>query len=239
MNAMRRCARTKALGLFALASFALAAAEAPRFEPPAPGSYELPPIFAVAEHTMLDADGRPAPLLGIGPGEAALVSFVYLGCPDACPAATAVLGRLDAELAAASDLSSRVQLVTVSFDPANDPPARMAALRGSLAPRGRWRFLTAASPEALAPVLADYRVDASPSHVLEIFLVDGERRVRNIYSTGFLDVRLLRADLETLLGGPAPRSSSSSSSVRGQSALSSRESARSASSRPPVWQRAQ
>src|SRR5262249_19779899 len=37
----------------------------------------------------------------------------------------------------------------------------------------------------------------------------------------------------------AAYSSSTSSSVFGQSALSSRDSARSASSRPPVWQRAQ
>jgi hypothetical protein len=36
--------------------------------------------------------------------------------------------------------------------------------------------------------------------VLKIFLVDGAGRVRNIYSTGFLDVRLMLADLETVLG---------------------------------------
>ena len=38
------------------------------------------------------------------------------------------------------------------------------------------------------------------AHVLKVFLVDGEGRVRNIYSTGFLDLRLLLADLETVLG---------------------------------------
>jgi hypothetical protein len=76
----------------------------------------------------------------------------------------------------------------------------MAALRESMAPRGRWRFLTAASEDAIAPVLDDFGQDTGPSHVLKIFLVDGEGRVRNIYSTGFLDVRLLLADLETLLG---------------------------------------
>ena len=191
---MRRCLR-----LAALAALALGASE-PRFEAPAPGSYELPPILAVSEHRLLDERGREVPLLGIAPGEAALVSFIYLSCPDACPAATAVLARLDAQLAERPALARRVQLVTVSFDPANDPPARMAALRSSLAPRGRWRFLTAASEVAIAPVLEDFGQAASPSHVLEIFLVDGRGRVRNIYSTGFLDVRLLLADLETLLG---------------------------------------
>jgi cytochrome oxidase Cu insertion factor (SCO1/SenC/PrrC family) len=124
-----------------------------------------------------------------------------LSCADACPAATASLARLDALLAERPALARRVQLVTVSFDPANDPPARMAALRSSLSPRGRWRFVTAASEAAIAPVLLDFGQDATPSHVLKVFLVDGRGRVRNIYSTGFLDVRLLLADLETLLGG--------------------------------------
>ena len=187
------------LPLATFAALALGAGE-PRFEAPAPGSYELPPILEVGEHRLLDERGREVELLGIAPDEVALVSFIYLSCPDACPAATAMLARLDAELAERPALARRVQLVTVSFDPANDPPARMAALRSSLAPRGRWRFLTAPSEAAIAPVLEDFGQDASPSHVLEIFLVDGRHRVRNIYSTGFLDVRLLLADLETLLG---------------------------------------
>ena len=188
------------LPLALAAALALGSSES-RFAAPAPGSYELPPILEVSEHTLLDEQGRDEKLLGIEPGEAALVSFIYLSCPDACPAATAALARLDALLAERPALARRVQLVTVSFDPANDPPARMAALRASLAPRGRWRFLTAASEAAIARVLVDFDQDATPSHVLKIFLVDDAGRVRNIYSTGFLDVRLLLADLETLLGG--------------------------------------
>jgi cytochrome oxidase Cu insertion factor (SCO1/SenC/PrrC family) len=188
------------LQLALLAALALDASEA-RFEAPAPGSYELTPILEVGEHTLLDEQGRATKLLGTAEGEAAVVSFVYLSCADACPAATASLARLDALLAERPALARRVQLVTVSFDPANDPPARMAALRSSLSPRGRWRFVTAASEAAIAPVLLDFGQDATPSHVLKVFLVDGRGRVRNIYSTGFLDVRLLLADLETLLGG--------------------------------------
>jgi cytochrome c peroxidase len=178
-------------------------ASAPRFEAPAPGSYELPPIQRVREHLVLDEAGREVPLLALAAEEAALVSFVFLSCPDACPAATAALARVDAALAERPSLARRVQLVTVSFDPARDPPARMAALRDSLAPRGRWRFATSASEDAIAPVLADFGQDAGAAHVLKIFLVDGERRVRNIYSTGFLDVRLMLADLETVVG-PSP-----------------------------------
>jgi cytochrome oxidase Cu insertion factor (SCO1/SenC/PrrC family) len=207
-------------GLALAAALALGAGDGPRFEAPAPGSYELPPIQQLGEHRVLDEAGRETPLLALAGNEAALVSFVFLSCPDACPAATAALADVDAALAARPALAGRVELVTVSFDPARDPPARMAALRASLAPRGRWRFATSASEAAIAPVLTDFGQDPGASHVLKIFLVDGERRVRNIYSTGFLDVRLMLADLETVLGTtsvngpaaapPAPRASAAS-----------------------------
>jgi cytochrome oxidase Cu insertion factor (SCO1/SenC/PrrC family) len=179
-----------------------------RFEAPAAGSYELPPIQRVGEHELLDENGSPAPVLRLAPNEVALVSFVYLSCPDSCPTATATLAALDAKLAERPELGSRVKLVTVSFDPARDTPERMAALRRGLSPRGRWHFATAASGSALQPVLDDFGQDAMPlsddaaeriAHVLKVFLVDGQGRVRNIYSSGFLDLRLLLADLETVL----------------------------------------
>jgi cytochrome oxidase Cu insertion factor (SCO1/SenC/PrrC family) len=185
-------------------------ASAPRYEAPAPGSYELPPIDRVSEHELLDTNGEPATLPGIGPGEAALVSFVYLSCGEACPLATATLHRLDRMLAADPELARRVLLATVSFDPERDTPERMRELSEQLDPRGRWVFLTAAGPAALRPVLADFGQDAvwipggekAPDrlrHVLKIFLVDADRRVRNIYSTGLMDVRLVLNDLRTVL----------------------------------------
>jgi len=181
-----------------------------RFEPPAPGSYELPPIDRIAKHRLLGPSGAAEPLLALEPGELALISFVYLQCGEACPLATAMLLQLDAELAKWPDLARRVELVTLSFDPERDTPAQMRALRERLAPRGRWRFLTASDPAALRPVLADFGQDAvwipgeanapdSLRHVLKVFLVDSQGDVRQIYSTGFLDVRLVLADLRTLL----------------------------------------
>jgi len=209
---VRRAALVLAAGLAlgAAGEHAGHAAGGPRFEAPAAGSYELPPITRVSEHALLDETGAPAKLLAWKPGEAALVSFVYLSCPDACPTATATLAALDAELAKRPALARRVRLVTVSFDPARDTPERMAALRRALAPKSRWRFATAASPAALQPVLDDFGQDAAALpddqaerivHVLKVYLVDGEGRVRNVYSSGFLDVRILLADLETVLGG--------------------------------------
>ena len=193
------------------------AAGKPRFEPPPAGSYELPPIDRVDEHTLLGSDGAPAPLLGLAPGEVALVSFVYLSCDEACPIATATLHRVDRALAADEALAARARIVTVSFDPARDTPENMAVLERSLKPKSRWRFLTTEGPSALAPILRDFGQDAvrmpAPGdaaandrlrHVLKVFLVDADRRVRNIYSTGFLDERIVVNDVRTVLAEDAP-----------------------------------
>lgn len=183
----------------------------PRFEPPAPGSYLLPPIDRIAPHMLVGSSGAAQPLVALERGELALISFVYLQCNEACPLSTALLHRLDRMLAQDAVLAGRVELVTVSFDPRRDTPAAMAALRERMAPRGRWRFLTARDDDALRSVLADFGQDAvwipgsgdAPEalrHVLKVFLVDAGGRVRQIYSTGYLDERLVLADLRTLVG---------------------------------------
>lgn len=184
-----------------------------QFEPPAPGTYELPPIQRVARHELLDPDGDTSALLPLADGEVCVVSFIYRSCADSggCPMALAVLKRLDAELAERPEVAARARLVTVSFDPERDTPEAMGELARNLAPRTRWTFLTPASPAALAPVLDDYGQDVRPlaselgqpsgqlGHVLKVFLVDSDHRVRNIYSTGFLRADLLLNDILTLL----------------------------------------
>jgi cytochrome c peroxidase len=178
---------------------------------PEPGSYALPPIDRVEERTLLDAQGKPAHLLGLGEGELAVVSFMYRACTDAagCPLALGVLQQLDRRLATRGE--RRVRLVSVSFDPQRDTPEALAHMQHHMAPRGEWRFLVPPDAAALDAVLRDFGQDALRlvdaegadtgviRHVLRVYLVDSERRVRNIYSSGFLDPELLDADIRTLL----------------------------------------
>jgi cytochrome oxidase Cu insertion factor (SCO1/SenC/PrrC family) len=184
-----------------------------RFEPPEPGSYGLPPIGRVGEHRLLDPQGKRVPLLDLAAGQLAVVSFIYASCPQGwgCPLALATFQQLDRRLAEHPGLSSRVRLITVSFDPARDTPEHMATLREQLRPVSDWSFLTAASQTEIRPVLENYGQDAIPlvdahgastgllRHVLKVFLIDATRTIRNIYSVGFLSPEIVWGDVQTLI----------------------------------------
>jgi cytochrome c peroxidase len=192
---------------------------APEYEPPAPGSYELPVIDTVGEHPVVDVDGRRSGLLALKRGRVAVVAFVYSTCVEAlgCPVSMAVLQRLDRELAADPALAGAVTLITVSFDPERDTAPRMATLRGLHKPASDWRFVTTRSQDELKPLLDDFdqRVDKLRfadgtwsglyRHVLKVFLLDRENRVRNVYSTGFLHAALVLNDVRTVLMESARR----------------------------------
>jgi cytochrome oxidase Cu insertion factor (SCO1/SenC/PrrC family) len=111
-----------------------------------------------------------------------------------------------------------VRLVTVSFDPEHDTPARMAELAEHFTPKTDWRFLTAATASEIAPILRDFGQDATQlfdengeplaaiRHVVKLYLVDASGAVRNVYSTSLLSVPLVLTDLETVLAASSPPS---------------------------------
>jgi cytochrome oxidase Cu insertion factor (SCO1/SenC/PrrC family) len=106
-----------------------------------------------------------------------------------------------------------MRLVSISFDPDYDTPQHLAAYSENVreAKSGcEWHFVTAKSRAELEPILVAYdqAVDkrsnsADPQgplyHTLRVFLIDREGRIRNIYSSGTLDPRLVLADVKTLL----------------------------------------
>jgi cytochrome oxidase Cu insertion factor (SCO1/SenC/PrrC family) len=101
----------------------------------------------------------------------------------------------------------------MSFDPDYDTPQRLADYSEAIREEKsgcEWRFATAKSRKDLEPILAAYgqTVDKRPNpsdpqgplfHILRVFLIDREGRIRNIYSSGTLDPRLVLADVKTLL----------------------------------------
>jgi len=185
----------------------------PEYTPPAPGSYELPVVDTIDDHPLVDEDGDSVRLFELTRDRIAVVAFIYTTCIETtgCPLSQAVLHRLDRALAADADLRRRVVLVSLSFDPERDDPARLGAVRAANAPKTDWRFVTTSGEETLAPLLDDFgqpvarlrfpdgRWTGLYRHVLKVFLVDRAHRVRNVYSTGLLDAGLVLNDVKTLL----------------------------------------
>jgi cytochrome oxidase Cu insertion factor (SCO1/SenC/PrrC family) len=185
----------------------------PEYAPPEPGTYTLPPIDDVTDHPLIGSDGRPTTLYALTRDRVAVVAFVYTSCSEAagCPVSTAVLHRLDGDVAADPALRQRVRLVSISFDPERDTPARLASVRSLHEPRTDWAFATAPDETRLAPLLADFgqpvarlrfddgRWTGLYRHVLKVFLVDQQHHVRNVYSTGFLHPELILNDVRTVL----------------------------------------
>jgi len=106
-----------------------------------------------------------------------------------------------------------MRLVSLSFDPNYDTPGRLAVYSEGMReqkPGCEWCFATAKSPADLDAILNGYgqAVDkrSNPNdpqgplyHILRVFLIDREGRIRNIYSSATLDPRLVLADVKTLL----------------------------------------
>lgn len=185
------------------------------YDPPVPGSYELPVIKPAADGALLDSTGKPTSLRALTRGRVTVLSFIYTRCSDAkaCPYATGVLLELHKHSRSDETLARAMRLVSMSFDPVHDTPERLRAL-ATLAeappPAAEWHFVTAPSREALLPVLDAYGQAVAPKkdprdplgplhHNLRVFLVDAAGRIRNIYSSGTLDARLVLADVRTLM----------------------------------------
>jgi len=185
------------------------------YDEPVPGSYSLPVVKTAAGGALLDSAGKEVNLRDLTHGRITVLGFIYTRCaaPRACPYATNVFGELQSVTARDKALAARMRLVSLSFDPEHDTPQRLAEYAEAVRETKfgcEWRFATAKSRAELESILAAYgqAVDkrsnaADPQgplyHVLRVFLIDREGRIRNIYSSTTLDPRLVLADVKTLM----------------------------------------
>lgn len=184
------------------------------YDPPAPGSYRLPQIKPAADGPVLRLDGKTSNLRECLKDRITVLSFIYTRCadPSACPYATGVLYKVHSISERDPVIAKNLRLVTFSFDPDHDTPRAMADYSMALRrPTGsEWLFLTTANAEDLRPILSAYgqQVDRRKdpnhelgpySHLLRVYLIDRQGMIRNVYSSGLLDPRLVLTDVRTLL----------------------------------------
>ena len=188
------------------------------YEPPMPGSYTLPVVKNAAGGALIESTGKSVNLDELTHGRVTVLSFIYTRCaaPKACPYASNMLGQLQQASVQDEMLVKKMRLVSVSFDPDYDTPRRLAAYADAVRETKsgcEWRFATPKSRNELNIILDAYGqvVDkrANPAdpqgplyHILRVFLIDAQGRVRNIYSSATLDPRLVLADVRTLMMEP-------------------------------------
>ncbi len=183
------------------------------FNPPRPGTYNLPPLGMAGDGAVLDSAAKRTRLYDLLGDKIVVLSFIYTTCNDVngCPLASHVLRGVQNRLLESTDLSRRVRLLSFSFDPGHDTPDVLADYSRHFRKSGfDWRFLTCASEDELAPILEqfdqwvikDYDDDGNYlgtiSHNLRVYLIDRAKRIRNIYSVSFLHADTLLNDIRTL-----------------------------------------
>lgn len=184
------------------------------FEPPAAGTYRLPPIQQASNGWVLEGSYFPRRLARYTQDAYTLLTFIYTYCSDpiGCPLAYSTLDSVKSGVLADERLRGKVRLVSLSFDPTHDTPQAMQTYGGDHIRDTRvpWHFLTTYSMGTLKPILDGYGQDIevvydaqgtatrARTHMLKMFLIDRQGRVREIYSAAFLHAGVILNDLRTL-----------------------------------------
>jgi cytochrome c peroxidase len=185
------------------------------FAPPPAGSYALPVIQSAPDGRVVSLDGKAHPLAHYTRGRITLLALIYTYCtdPTGCPLAYETTLDLRRRILADPALHGRARFVSLSFDPRNDTPRILRAYAGANARAGGplpWHFLTTRSLDDLHPILdglgQEIEVERGERerptwaihHMLKLFLLDKDGRVREIYSTAFLHPEVMFNDIKTL-----------------------------------------
>ncbi|WP_354005161.1 SCO family protein [Ramlibacter cellulosilyticus] len=195
--------------LLSLAPVLVAAQEVPTLDAADAMRASLAAVGRVpADHVLLDREARPVPLASFR-GRPLLVSFIYTGCFQVCPASTRALDEtvrtLDARFGA-----GRFAVASIGFNqPADSPQAMKAFAAQHRVGRDGWVFLSAPA-RTVEPLTRDFgfRYAATPAgfdHVLQVTLVDAQGRIVRQVLGNEPSAAVLGDDLQLLLAGePLP-----------------------------------
>ena len=158
--------------------------------PPAPAAL-LPIGAAVPDITFTDEAGQPRPLSSYR-GTYTLLTFIYTRCPlpDYCPRMNAHFSAVQRGLKAEPLLGRSVRLLSISFDPEFDAPARLAAKAREVgADPALWHFVTAPRADVDAfgaklglSVVREGADGSNITHNLRTALLDRDGRLARTYN---------------------------------------------------------
>lgn len=164
----------------------------------------LPVIEPASSFSLVDISGKAVTSAELR-GKVVLLSFIYTHCTTECPMVTSRFGKIADRLKWAGLLGGSALLVSVSFDPQRDTPRWLATYAQSIgADPTAWLFLTGDARQ-IAGLLESYRFYARRErtgdfdHVSRVYLIDQAGRIRQIYSTGFLNAEVVVHDIMSLI----------------------------------------
>jgi protein SCO1 len=175
---------------------------------------EGPPLLAaLPEFRLTDQAGRP-----FGPaemrGKTWVANFIFVGCSEVCPRLTGRMKLLQERLAVMGARAEGVHLLSISVDPENDTPERLAAYAEAFGADTRtWAFVTGPADEVERTVVQGFKIGVGKepvlladgkTEVLQIFhgehfvLVDPDGRIRGYYTSDDDGLARLERDLAAL-----------------------------------------
>lgn len=159
-------------------------------------------LSGVASTSLTDQDGRTfrfSPLRG----RILVLNFIFTGCSSTCPLQTRKV--VEAQQGLPAELRNQVHFVSMTIDPLNDTPEVLKDFALKMgADLKNWSFVTGSrldidmlsaqmmvfDPRKKAPRPAD--------HSALIWLIDGEGRVMQRYSSDLLDSKRLMHEITQL-----------------------------------------
>jgi len=163
---------------------------------------------SVSDWPFVDRAGRPVRMSDYR-GKPLVVSFIYTGCFQVCPATTQFLRRAVLEARAALGPGS-FRVISIGFNQPFDAPEALAAFaRQQGIDLAEWEFLAPRTTE-VEPLLAEFgltvkQTPAGFDHLIQATIVDAEGVIyRQVYGDAF-ELPMFVGPLKELLSGQATR----------------------------------
>jgi protein SCO1/2 len=148
----------------------------------------LTPVRQAPPIALRNYLGKPVTLAQYR-GKAVLVTFLYVHCPDVCPAIASALRVVRQQL---GPEASKVQIVAVSVDPHGDKPSSVARFLDQRRMTGQMQYLIGSGSQ-LAPIWKAWNVGSQQdtsnpefvAHTALVYGVSGSGKLMTIYPANF------------------------------------------------------
>ncbi|MFC4304479.1 SCO family protein [Cohnella boryungensis] len=166
----------------------------------------LPVVKPAPDFELRDWDGLPVDS-GKNKGKVVLLEFMFTSCPDICPLTTYRMAQLQETLKQRELFGTRVQFVSVTFDPERDTPEVLKAYASRMKmDTAGWDVLRGDIGQA-EKIASQYDVTVQDlgegqfvHTVTSLQLIDADQRIRKVYPMGDeLNKDEVLADIESLL----------------------------------------